>query len=469
MKRVEITEQIRKIISDTAPTKILNCVASLSSRTLQLCNLSILLFCTIILYSCHQKSGANKNTTYVQDVVIKPEEGTLALSELAHHYRIIQLTGKDLSSIDFVYQQDSLIIVQGGADNSSIHLFNQKGDYIKSLIPKGRGPREAVNITKCRPWGNCLEVLADYGCQLLTYSLAADSVVSKTPLPQAIYSAADFIRLDDNRIVYYKEHGHAPEKEYKIYIYNEKEGRIENKFLPLDPRAAEYISFSQMNHLYTQENKTFFYEVFAPGIYEITPDSISLFLRFNKEEYAFPPKLLGKGYKDLEEFIRTCQSNNYIWGHINLAESNKQILSTYNYKNQVYLNVIYKDGLTSHSYTQIHDDLITDETFAIYDGLNYINSSQGIQYFTLEPYLLKEILQKKKEKGSYDRFKAQHLQTVLLGEEIEEDANTLLIQLEPTATHRSAGSTRIAFSRKCTCRTRLSLLSPRILTRERAR
>lgn len=51
----------------------------------------------------------------------------------------------------------------------------------------------------------------------------------------------------------------------------------------------------------------------------------------------------------------------------------------------------------------MHPWNITDATFTIGEGLNNI-AADHIQFFTMEPYKLKEILHKKKEIGIYEKY-----------------------------------------------------------------
>lgn len=390
------------------------------------------LLTSLLLYSLLTScTSSNENIiSFREKVAIIPETGILKLSDISKKYRIILLKDKNLSSIDNIYYKDSLFLVLGGSDNSSFHLFDHNGHFIKSPIKKGRGPKEALNIRKCRIYNNDVEFLIDHGTHILKYSLEHDSVLSKYPLPKEISAAADFIRLDAERIVLYKEFASGTKKEYKIYIYNDKNHEIEQRFLKLNPKTSEYISFTQMNNLYSHGNNIFFYEVFSPGIYQIEQDSITLHLYFDKKGYNFPQKLLNRDYRTLEEFITSCERNDYIWAHIDIAESNHHILSAFRYKTQPFLNIIYKDSLHSKSYTQIYDDLISDETYNIYiDGLNYITASQGFQYFTLEAYRFKEIMKTKKLQGDYKKFLEKFPKSATLDNSLQEDDNSIVIQL----------------------------------------
>lgn len=388
--------------------------------------LVIILLC--IVYSCNQTS---KNSLYIQNSVeITPQNATLKLSDLFHNYKIIPLQGPYLASVLDVLIKDSLLIIKGDSENSHIHLYTDNGIYKKSIIPKGRGPQEAFNIQTVKCYNSdTVEILCNFSQKLFQYSLKNDKIINQINLPKSLMGTDDFIKCDSNRYIFYQPFKRQKNTEYKINTLNLENNTIEQQHLPLNSND-EYIAFSQLRNFYSINERILFHDVFSPGIYQIHEDSISLYIAFCKKQYEFPePLLTQKKYRNFDQFMNTCETSPYIWGHRDISESNRHILSTYTYKNMLYLNVIDKTTMTSNSYNQIYDDLITDETFGIEEILCNITATNNAQIFTLEPFQLKEIVKKKQLNGTLKTYRQKYPIPYHFSQKTSEEDNSLIILL----------------------------------------
>ena len=79
-------------------------------------------------------------------VSIIPQEDTITLSALFSRCEIVKLNDIVLASINKVFKYDSLWIVQGKSDQGGVHLFNNEGRYLKTVLKWGQGPEEAYDI-----------------------------------------------------------------------------------------------------------------------------------------------------------------------------------------------------------------------------------------------------------------------------------------------------------------------------------
>ena len=71
-------------------------------------------------------------------VSIIPQEDTITLSALFSRCEIVKLNDIVLASINKVFKYDSLWIVQGQSDQGGVHLFNNEGRYLKTVLKCGR-------------------------------------------------------------------------------------------------------------------------------------------------------------------------------------------------------------------------------------------------------------------------------------------------------------------------------------------
>lgn len=394
-----------------------------------------ILLATLIAFALvgcvNSKQTQQSHLALPHQVEIAPENNTLKLSTLFKDYRIIPLQGEPLNCVIDVAVADSMLVIGGKTENSSVHLYTMDGKYKNHMITTGRGPQEAYNIQSFKLTDSVtVEILCNFAERLFTYSLQENKIVKQRNLPKEIIGSEDFIRLDTAQYAFFK-----PRKaflsnkndEYKINILNLNTNKIERQFIPITPND-EYICFSQTRRFHKRDGKCLYYDVFSPGIYQICPDSLSLYIAFEEGKYGFPRALLEKEYRSFDEFAAVCEQCPYIWGHIDMAESSKYIFSTYRYKNSFYLNVIDKTTMTSKSYTHIYDDLITDATFNMSEDVLWsISAISNAQIFSIEPFQLKEIIAQKKKDGTFEAYQKKHPQPCVLADSLANDDNSLII------------------------------------------
>lgn len=387
-----------------------------------------ILIILLIFLSCCKQNNSPINLKVEHKVSISPEKKILKLSELFKDYKITILKGPLLTSVSDIILKDSLLVIKGKSTESSLHLFTSDGIYKKSLLPEGRGANEAFNIQSVKNNDDDnIEILANFATKILVYSLSKDQIITQVNLPKELIDSDDFIKFDSTRYIFYKHAKNSNKAEYKINIFNCINSKIEKQFFPLTT-SDEFIAFSHTRNFYYFKDKILFHEVFAPGIYQLHRDSISIYTLFDKGEYNFPHPLIKKKYNNFNHFINTCEESSFIWAHVDPCESNKYILSTYTYEKEVYLNVINKKTMTSHSYTHIYDDLITNTVFPMQEGLYNVAAKDSIQFFTLEPHKFLEIIEKKKESNLYQEYSEKYSRSCAIANEVTEDDNTLIIQ-----------------------------------------
>ena len=68
-------------------------------------------------------------------------------------------------------------------------------------------------------------------------------MVERFRLPSEILSATDFVVDNGGNYIFLKSISREKKKEeYKLYVYNKKEGTIVNRILNMDKKSSEYIS-----------------------------------------------------------------------------------------------------------------------------------------------------------------------------------------------------------------------------------
>lgn len=350
-----------------------------------------------LLASCNGRHDIVENEIVADiNVEIVPRNDTISLSSIYENkFNVLTLDSIVLASINKVLRYNSLWVVEGKSKHGGVHLFDNNGHYMHTLLNWGQGPDEATDIWAMKIFQDAVYLLVNSGTELIKYSLSTQKIEWRFKLPNEIISATDFEIIHNNKFIFLKSVSRElSSKECKLYIYNNMNNQIEGRMLELDKKASEYISFSQSDCLYRFQNHIRYYEVFRNGICEIECDSLSGYLGFKSNKYTFSEDELYMDSYTFETFIEACRSSKYIWGHCNLYEGKRFISSTYNYNNDLYWNLVDKLTNSSKSYKWVNDDLIFNEISLVEDYLFRINVQNDCHYFALSYYDLDRMIQK---------------------------------------------------------------------------
>ena len=390
--------------------------------------LLFLLSLLCLLYSCKEGTNYRENVIADMSVSIVPTDETLQMSSIFKDgYDIIVPQGIVLAEISKVITTDSLMIVRGKSADGFIHLFDKQGQYIKTIVRKGGGPMEASNLNAMKMYGNDLYFLINAGTEIMRYSLQAQKVTERFRVPVDIVSIADFEVLNENEYVFYKNlTGTTGKEEYKLYVYDKGQGMITGRWLPLHSASSEYISFSQSDCLYRQGGKIRFHEVFQKGIYEWSDNRWKGYISFEENKYMMPNDELYDNYT-FDSFIDFCMHSPYIWAHRGVLEGARFILSNYTYREKFYWNMIDKKIGESKSYSMIDDDVFLDEPLSAENYLSYANIQDSIYYFTISYDELAEVMEKKKNDGTFTSFTKKHQKLADIYEQATIDTNDLIL------------------------------------------
>lgn len=354
-------------------------------------------FALVFLGGCNQRKSTISDEMYKggYELEIIPHSDTLSLSTLyKSNFELFRFNGLELHSINDILRYDSLWVIQGKAVEGEIHLFDSLGQYKTTLLKKGNGPDEVINVWQMKLYENALFCLVNSGTELIKYSLSNMKIEWRFTLPTEILSAKDFELFSDNIILFLKSlTRHPDEKEYKLYTYDRNLKKIIARLIELDKTSSEYISFSQKGCLYRYQDSIRYYEVFNRGILQIDNSNLNHkgYISFLENTYMFPnDKLLGD--YTFEKFINYCKSSDYIWAHCNLYEGAHYITSTFEYSDDFYLNVIDKRNKTSHSYKWISDNYLLNMVYPIEEALSRVGVSNDCHYYTLSFYDIERML-----------------------------------------------------------------------------
>ena len=122
------------------------------------------------------------------------------------------------------------IYILDGEENC-LKIFDRKGNFIKTLLAKGKGPKEITNAYKIRinPFTGNIFVLQEYGYQLKEFNPSGEHI-ELYALPEQFFYYSDFI--DKHRLLFVSM-GRNNENTYSNFkILNLKTLKIEKEFAP---------------------------------------------------------------------------------------------------------------------------------------------------------------------------------------------------------------------------------------------
>lgn len=383
-------------------------------------------------------------TTARISVQIAPEQTEQNLSQWFDRAEMIELKGIRLAHVQQVIALDTMLIVRAQAVEGWIHVFGRSGRYMGSLLPKGKGPQEAINVAQISvvpDKSRTVAVLANFGRNIMLCSLDSMRMIRKITLPESVSGAVQLVAMEGDRYMLYKDYFFTDGPEFKLNLYDAATETVAGQYLPLDKDVARFLAFSQRNNLYrTKRGEIRFYEAFGPGIFEYEPrrDSMSLYVGFDKGEYAFPQALLEGGYATLDAFLDVCMNQrDYIWAHVNCYETKNLLLSLYTYRQAHYLNVIDKRTGVSVSMPSVKDDLMTDAAIPPYSALP-IGADDGYCILSAEPWDLLRAVNDKRQDGTLEAYQARFPASARFIGGLNQDANPVLVILSERETEDSA-------------------------------
>ena len=181
-------------------------------------------------------------------------------------------------------------------------------------------------------------------------------------------------------------------KEYKLYVYDAEQKATTDRFLPLDKKRAELLSFSQKNNLSSSSDKIYFYESFLKNIFVFSDGKLTPYIEFEDNGYLMPESKLDAKHKGLRAFIKMCKASGNIWGDINYYFLNGKVYSMFQYESKLYYNIMNLQNDGSQSYSYVKDDAVLDAAFTPKDFvLDIVGTTDDALILSVDSYKLNKI------------------------------------------------------------------------------
>ncbi len=196
---------------------------------------------------------------------------------------LIGKVGKFIMKNDLLYIQDKL--------NHTILTFDMKGNFIRILDKKGKGPGEylIINDFELNEFDNTIDVMVQTG---VVYQYTLDGqFVGRYILPGEIKAVHNFVNLTKDIVVFYN-----CLTEYRLYYYSRSRNAIIRKEFkrPVSPATRSGSPFTKIN------GKISFYEGFSNQRYSIDTNGIYEDYKIDLGEYnLYYENIIAYGYEKL--------------------------------------------------------------------------------------------------------------------------------------------------------------------------
>jgi len=304
-------------------------------------------------------------------VEVSPGEATFTFSEHFSSCDTVSLSGCLMSYPAQLYTlEDGRMIlrakiVQKTTDGdmvSMVGVFSSEGELLGTVAREGRGPEEMIDVVsiKPNPYLGTIDVLGFSGTKVYRYDAKTlEKRDEFSVLESDIVAAENFMPVDAERYLFYKNLSYSTKEEYKLNLYNVKTGAVEKTFLPLDKKVAESLSFVQNNHLSTCGGEILFAEGFLPVVYKYADTELKPYVGLNYGKHEVTESELKADYGG--DVVRLCEyldGADRIYGHDSFYCTDNEIFSAFYYRGPSYLNVISMSEGVSATYSRMNDDMV---------------------------------------------------------------------------------------------------------------
>jgi hypothetical protein len=221
-----------------------------------------------ILYSCSVKHHDNIATITV-DLSTEAD-----IADFFKDYYAIALATSDeclISDIDkIIIKSDKIYILD--RRNSSIYIFDIKGNYLNKLSRKGNAPGEYLELSDFIVVDSSIFVLSRVMKKILVYSENLD-LIRNYPLDDFY----DYCYLFDEKLLLYS--GYSNDTHFNIRMYNMEKQKMEKDFLPFTVNQS--FSFYPTPFNMTSNGDLLITQQYDYNVYKMEHDSLAMILKLD--------------------------------------------------------------------------------------------------------------------------------------------------------------------------------------------
>ena len=291
-----------------------------------------------------------------------------SIKEIFFKVEIVELESKENSiigeALKYLLYEDNYFIMDGLVKN--IKVFDSEGKYLRSIGKVGFGPAEYNVLRDFFISDDVLYVLAIRPAKVLLYDLDGSHITSYS-LPEELATSQDFIKADDNSMLFYSSFA---EGEVLAYDF------MENNITSILPKKPEWISYKtsfnggrSTSFLKYIDDRIIYFQPHTNNVYQYDEGNLRARTIWDFGQYNF----------NVFEDISQDESHDY-YMNFTANYSDKYAFSFFNY------DEIGKYIITSFVHNEARITLIYNSDTKEYHVLEYTEEGILIPGHSLESY-----------------------------------------------------------------------------------
>ena len=271
--------------------------------------------------------GSNISREFETIRITKNIVDAIRIDEIFAACTFVNLEATDSSLVDpwhIVLRNDVIYI----SDRSRIFQFSTDGEHLRTLNRRGRGPGEYLGISDFVISDEEIIIWDRNGRTLFKYSLENRYIDS--------YKLDDYIStiyiIDKNRILL--SSAYSRNDEYKFRIRNLETMDLITSFYPINQAHTSYRHFMGETNYYVYNNVLLFHESMSNYVYKIENHEFNPAYHIDIYGQNPPDEFWNREYEDVGEVRKIARERGYCFGIPMYAESDKQILFSFEYENK---------------------------------------------------------------------------------------------------------------------------------------
>jgi|GEM_PF-3243883 hypothetical protein len=349
------------------------------------------------LFGCHSESKRG----LAPEIAIDPtQDATIVFSDFFSEGEIIRIETDTciVSNIWRIMAVDSTeeqYFLGATANGYKCHWLNSSTGELRGIVRRGGGPNECNRITSIFSDGNgFIYLYDDMLSKLFRFSVNGELVETK----RLELMGRDAQFLNEKLLVSYTEYNETRDGA-KVFIINSGNGNVEQTFLKhLKPEVVNERIFSCATNLYRHNDTVCLFEPFSDTVYSISHDNVSPRFIFNAGRHRIPEGLYGNPNVKLADFVKRCESSDYVWYINRFFETRNHVIFTFMYGKKRHLAIYSKVNHRCFSSSSLFDNLAThieEEEIPYYFAP--VGATDNCVFFVVEPFHLIENIERMKQ------------------------------------------------------------------------
>ena len=377
-------------------------MGNVCAKVLKKINLKLFIS-VLIFYSCNQNDKSDSQNNLITKIHVDPQKPiTIKLDDFIEEIRIVPLQTTESSILGEIYgvkkvDNNFYINVPG-----RIYVFNDNGNFKKTIGKPGKGPRELLAVTNfyVYPEKNLIEIYDSRLGQNIWYNLEGYYIGS---IAHGFNHGYDFMKSNEGGYFFYR--GFSSEKTGELIYVSNLENEKHTDLLPFNKTLSKYLHFGDLVNFVSNRHGSYFTRSFNDTIYSLNGITTTPKYLVDFGEKTLPENLLYSDYTDVRDFMTTCLETSYAFRIIGFFELENYIVFGFHYKKKIW-NALYNKNDKECFVISSYIDNYFKTNFEFQSGFDILPKGFNDQslFILIDSYKIINFIQELKEKKDQEKL-----------------------------------------------------------------